>query len=139
MSGIGRDLPPYNLDSWPDPPPTPPETKLPTLREQLESIADLPLVAPPYSFPSYSNTGFSILGASLAAADSHNSGTNITYAELLKRDVFIPLGMNGSSFAVTEENREHLAIPKVGFEMVRIQCTQSMRSKLISLPGSHLP
>jgi CubicO group peptidase (beta-lactamase class C family) len=117
MAGIGK-LPPYNFDWWPYPPPKLPTLRWPTLEEQLESIAKLPLITPPYAFPVYSNTGFSLLGASLTSAYSHATGNETTYSELLKRDIFTPLGMNGSSFVVSDQNRDHLAIPRQGDEIV---------------------
>lgn len=112
MSGIGRDLPAENYDSWPPQNPSGVPSVLPTLQGELESVAQLPLIAPSYSFPAYSNTGFSILGASLAAAD------NSTYTGIVARDVFTPLAMNGSSFYVTDQNRAQLAIPRDGTEIV---------------------
>lgn len=120
LSGLGRDLPPYNFDWWPIPPPDSPQPqlKVPTLQEELDSISETPLIAPPNTFPVYSNTGFSVLGASIAAAASKDGGELLDYSELLERDIFVPLGMNGSSFTVSEENLPHLAIPRHGLEVV---------------------
>lgn len=75
-------------------------------KEILESIANIPLVVPQYTFPVYSNTGFNLLGLALTAA------TNVTssYADLIHRDIFKPLKMK-SSFNVTAENAHRIAVP----------------------------
>ncbi|KIM24197.1 hypothetical protein M408DRAFT_27311, partial [Serendipita vermifera MAFF 305830] len=112
-SGIGRDLPYYNFDEWPNVPENQPPRQIPTLDEQLQAIASIPLVAPPGSFPVYSNTGFSVLGEALVAANTKTEGNRVLYADLLKRDIFGPLAMNGSSFVASPENAAHLAIPRV--------------------------
>ena len=36
-----------------------------------------------------------------------------TYAALLQRDVFEPLGMKGSHFLATEANKAHIVVPAV--------------------------
>lgn len=117
-SGIGRDMPYYNLDEWPDIPENLPARKWPTFDEQLQSIAHTPLVAPPGSFPVYSNTAFSVLGAALVAANTKGGDSTTPYADLVKRDLFTPLGMNGSSFAASAENAALLALPRDPVEVV---------------------
>ncbi|PVF96243.1 beta-lactamase/transpeptidase-like protein [Serendipita vermifera] len=119
MSGIGRDYPPANLDDWPHVPPPPfqsphfsPEATYPNKEEILQAIADNPLVAPQYSYPIYSNTGYSLLGWCNTVAYRMVTGRNISHAELLKEDIFEPLGMNGSSFLLTSDNREQMVFPK---------------------------
>jgi CubicO group peptidase (beta-lactamase class C family) len=52
-------------------------------------------------------------------ADSVQTGKSITYAELIKRDIFEPLGMNGSSFLLSEEHAVHMAFPEIATEAVR--------------------
>ena len=63
----------------------------------------------PAFYPMYSNTGTGLLGMTLAAANQAHGEPNTnepqTYAELMKRDVFTPLGLNGSSFLADDTNR----------------------------------
>lgn len=135
MSGIGRDYPPYNLKHWPHVPPSAskrstlftPEGTYPQKPEIFQAIADYPLVAPQYSYPIYSNTGFSLLGWCISVADEMSTGKAITYAEIIKRDIFKPLGMNGSSFLVSSEQAPHMAFPRIGIEAVRRQSLLSFR------------
>jgi CubicO group peptidase (beta-lactamase class C family) len=117
-SGIGRDWPIYNVDEYPDTPPTLPARAWPTLDEQLRAIAETPLIALPGFLTVYSNTGFSILGGALVAANSKAEGSTLPYSDLLKRDLFGPLGMNGSSFIASADNAAHLAIPSNPAEVV---------------------
>lgn len=116
-SGIARDLPYNNNDQWPDAPSTPQGSDWPSLDTQLQEIANLPLVAPPGSFPAYSNTAYSVLGEALAAANANSEGNRISYAELVKRDIFGPLAMNGSSFVALPENSALYAVPKIPSEV----------------------
>ncbi|KAJ7705973.1 beta-lactamase/transpeptidase-like protein [Mycena rosella] len=101
LSGIGRDYPPVDVgETWPAP--IFPEDKgaVHELRERingsreelLDAVAILPLVAPPYTFPVYSNTGFDVLGLCNAAAGK------LGYRELMERDVFEPLAMKSSFY-----------------------------------------
>jgi CubicO group peptidase (beta-lactamase class C family) len=139
MSGIGKNLPPPNFDWWPIPPPgSPPagsEIKVPTLQEAVDSVAEMPLVAPPYTFPVYSNAGFSMLGGSITAAVSKAEGKDITYPDLMERDIFKPLGMNGSSFAASEGNYAHLAIPSIGTDVVGD--AKFVNSSVLIIPCKH--
>lgn len=117
-SGIGRDLPYYNIDTWPNVPANQTPRSWPTLDQQLESVAAVPLVGPPGFLASYSNTAYSVLGGALVAANTKGEGNRVGYADLVKRDLFEPLGMNASSFAVSAENAALLAIPKIPLEVV---------------------
>ena len=45
----------------------------------FEAVAKYPLVAPQYTFPVYSNTGFDILGYCNVAADSSTTGQTTTH------------------------------------------------------------
>ena len=117
-SGIGRDIPYYNVDEWPGTPEHPSARQWPTLDQQLESIANTPQVNLPGSFPVYSNTAYSMLEAALVAANAKGEGSKVSYADLVKRDLFDPLGMNGTSFAASAENAALLAIPKNPLEVV---------------------
>lgn len=81
----------------------------------MHDIASLPLVAEPYTYPIYSNTGFSLLGWALTAAANASS-----YAELIQKDIFTPLGL-GSSFGVTSENAQRVVVSRDPTESVRYQ------------------
>lgn len=88
--------------------------------ETFDALARLPLVNTPYSYPIYSNTGFGLLGLANSGADKSKFpiGARLTHAELLKRDVFQPLGMTSSFFRAPEreELRAHMAVPAQGPE-----------------------
>lgn len=116
MAGLPNNVPPTPQPDWPKSlngaiPPYSGEP-IPTIPEILKAVSELPLIAPPYTFPSYSNTGFALLGASNVIANRKEGGDSepSTHAALLKRDVFDKLGMNGSSFLATEENRALVAV-----------------------------
>ena len=121
MSGLGRDWPPGSAaGAWPDSregsgPPWYNGLPFPNNADFLKGISKVPLVAPPYTFPIYSNTGFSLLGLANVAASKASEGVNApsTHAELLKRDIFQPLGLDGSSFVASEENKANLAVSSV--------------------------
>ena len=86
-----------------------------------QAIARYPLIVPSYSYPIYSNTGFSVLGwCNVAAAKQLNKTSSNTYAGLLQRDIFIPLHMTGSSFLASDFPSDHLAFPSIGDEVVRV-------------------
>ncbi|CCA69463.1 hypothetical protein PIIN_03363 [Serendipita indica DSM 11827] len=112
MAGIDRDLPDFNWDAWPSSPPISPALTPKTLEQIVAAIAETPLVSPLETTPTYSNSGYSVLGMSLLAVANKAAGTNMTYPELLQRDIFTPLGMTGSSFAATPENAARIAYPK---------------------------
>lgn len=118
ISGIGK-LPASNLDWYPIHPPKNFSVYWPSVKEQLGNISEYPLISDPFNFPVYSNTGFSLLGASLSAADSSATENETTYTQIIERDILAPLNMNGSSFGVSDQNRLHLAIPRDGSEIVR--------------------
>ncbi|KAH9884522.1 beta-lactamase/transpeptidase-like protein [Cubamyces lactineus] len=120
MSGLGRDWPAGTVFNWPHnmfgggPPPTNGHP-FPTKEDLLNAIARHHLTSPPWFYPAYSNTGSGSLGLALAAASSAASGdaSVVNYAELLKRDVFEPLGMNGSHFLTTEANKHLVVVPSL--------------------------
>lgn len=120
MSGLGRDWPAGTVFNWPHdmfgggPPPTNGHP-FPTKEDLLNAIARHHLTSPPWFYPAYSNTGSGSLGLALAAASSASSGdaSVVNYAELLKRDVFEPLGMNGSHFLTTEANKHLVVVPSL--------------------------
>lgn len=124
MSGLGQDWPPGNVKNWPidffgaGSPPTN-GLPFPDNPSLLKAIETNPLVLPPFSSPSYSNTGTGLLGLALVAANlAANNGSDEpkTYAELVKRDIFEPMGMNGSHFLTTDANRHLVVVPSVGPE-----------------------
>ena len=81
----------------------------------MDDLSKHHLVSYPGTYPSYSNTGIGILGLALAAASSKVDGddTTITHAELLQRDIFGPMGLNGSHFLATKENKNSIVVSSV--------------------------
>lgn len=122
LLGLGRDYPPADFGDWPKqnliasatPDPEVPEI---SYEDFLAEIAKYPLVNPPYSNPIYSNTGFGLLGLVNIAANKlakNGSAEPDTHKDLLKRDIFDPMGLNSSFFRVPASLalREHIAVPK---------------------------
>jgi CubicO group peptidase (beta-lactamase class C family) len=126
MAGLGREHPDGDATSyWPQElgPNSPPGTNgnpYPSTAELLQAIANRHLIMTPYKFPSYSNTGFALLGAANLAAAVAMEGSDAphTYDDLVKRDIFDKLGMSDSSFKADDSNRDHLVIPSVASEEV---------------------
>ncbi|KAJ7108460.1 beta-lactamase/transpeptidase-like protein [Mycena crocata] len=124
MSGLGRDWPPGNVENWPHdfhgagPPPTN-GLPFPQSTALLHSVAKNPLIVQPFTWPIYSNTGTGLLGLALLEADraARNATKGISYAELLQRDIFNPLEMNGSHFLASEENKDHIVVPSLAPEV----------------------
>ena len=75
------------------------------------------LTSPPFAYPAYSNTGIALLGMALVAANRMASKVPnkepATFADLAARDIFVPLGMNGSHFLATEKNKQHIVVPSL--------------------------
>ncbi len=125
MSGLGRDWPAGTAANWPyevsggGPPPSNGRA-FPTYGDVMDDLPKHHLVSYPGAYPSYSNTGVGILGLALAAASSAADGndTMITHAELLQRDIFGPMGLNGSHFLATDENRDSIVVSSVLPEVV---------------------
>ncbi|KAL5499258.1 hypothetical protein ACEPAH_1776 [Sanghuangporus vaninii] len=121
MSGLGRDWPPGSARGvWPESlngsgPPGYNGLPFPDHEEFMKGISENHLVSPPYTFPSYSNTGYSLLGLANVAANKAIEGEQApkTHADLLNRDIFSPLGLNATSFAVNEANKAHVAVASV--------------------------
>ncbi|KIO26835.1 hypothetical protein M407DRAFT_7616 [Tulasnella calospora MUT 4182] len=118
MAGIGLDYPPIDASSWPKSVPGDvlwlDHAVNASQAETLQTIRDLPLVAPPYTLPAYSNAGFNVLGWALAAAAG---GEPADYATVLQRDIFEPLGLS-SGFNATKENSARVAVAsKFPFEV----------------------
>ncbi|KAJ7925981.1 beta-lactamase/transpeptidase-like protein [Mycena leptocephala] len=107
LSGLGRDYPPEDVgETWP----APLLMEIQdhgfkglvdeTLEGLLDAVAKYPLVAPQYTFPIYSNTGFDVLGLCNVAADKLATGKERTFRELMQDHVFDPLGLNSSFYEV---------------------------------------
>ncbi|KAG8916832.1 hypothetical protein FRC00_014344, partial [Tulasnella sp. 408] len=111
MAGIGRDYPPATIPTWPKIDPRNITRQLPNSTEPiLETIRELPLIAPPYTYPIYSNTGFNVLGWAVAAAAG---GKPEDYPDILHQDIFKPLGLS-SAFNLTEETASNVAVSRLG-------------------------
>ena len=130
-SGLGRDWPPGTVTGWPDslfgggPPPTNGHP-FPSHQSLFDAIAKHHLVSPPGSYPAYSNTATGLLGIALAAADSKAKGVapSISYADLLQRDVFGPMRLNGSHFLTTDANKHLVVVPSLGPEVAVSRVSQ---------------
>ncbi|EED80978.1 predicted protein [Postia placenta Mad-698-R] len=126
MSGMGRDWPPGTVHNWPKdmmgggPPPTN-GLPFPDHASLFRAIERYRLTSPPWSYPAYSNTATGLLGIALVAANraasKHPGQEPAEYAELLQRDIFGPLGMNGSHFLTTDANKHQVVVPSLGPEV----------------------
>ncbi|KAJ7643236.1 beta-lactamase/transpeptidase-like protein [Mycena rosella] len=124
MSGLGRDWPPGNVANWPrdlqgaGPPPTN-GLPFPENAALFRSITENPLISPPFTWPIYSNAGTGLLGLALLEADraARNATESMSYADLVKRDIFDPLGMNGSHFLTSEVNKHLVVVPSLAPEV----------------------
>ena len=117
IGGIPRDFPPPQIAEWPknmDGAGLPHyHTKsIPTDDEMLEAIKSYPLSNIPNFQPLYSNTGFALLGLACTAANATHEGPSAPkkYPDLIGRDIFEPLGMNSSSFHLTDDNKARIAV-----------------------------
>ena len=121
MSGLGADLPPGNAQGyWPKSlfgrgPPGYNGRDFPSYQELFDGIAQNRPVVAPYTYPVYSNTGYSLLGHGNVVANIAAKGPSApsTHAELVRQDIFGPLGFNGTSFLVTEENIHNVVVPSL--------------------------
>jgi CubicO group peptidase (beta-lactamase class C family) len=94
-----------------------------TKDEILRAIASRPLALEPWTRPLYCNTGFNLLGWATAEAYKRKTksmpdqigdmAAPTTMEDLLRKDVFEPLGMKDSSFWVSEQKRDRVAAPSV--------------------------
>ncbi|KAJ7099466.1 beta-lactamase/transpeptidase-like protein [Mycena belliarum] len=124
MTGLGRDWPPGNVANWPHdlkgagPPPTN-GLPFPQNAALLAAIAENPLIAPPFTWPIYSNTGTGLLGLAFLEADraARNASIPLSYAALLQRDIFAPLGMHGSHFLASAANKARVVVPALAPEV----------------------
>lgn len=131
MSGLTREFPRGNMKNWPHSlegtgPPPGNGCPFPTTEQMINGLKKYPLTVPTYSYPIYSNVGMAVLGqvavsANAAFEASQNiTGPPTTWASLAERDIFNPLGLNGSSFVVTPDNKAHVAVAsKDSHEVVR--------------------
>lgn len=126
MSGLGRDWPPGTVHGWPHamqgggPPPTN-GLPFPDHAAMYKTTAENRLTTPPFSYPAYSNTGIALLGMALVSANrmasKHPQTEPNTFAELVTRDLFKPMGLNGSHFLVTDDNRHLIVVPSLAPEV----------------------
>jgi len=124
MSGLGRDWPPGTVSQWPDnmfgggPPPTN-GLPFPSHEALYEAISETRLVSPPWAYPAYSNTGTGVLGLTMVAANRAAFGPHQpdNYADLVKQDIFEPMGLNGSHFVTTEANKHLIVAPSLAPEV----------------------
>lgn len=130
MAGLGREHPDGDAtDHWPEElgPNLPPGLNglpFPNVSDLLRGVAKRHLIMSPYKFPSYSNTGFGILGAAIHASAKkiENDKAPESYAALIKRDIFDKIGMKDSSFLADNSNRDHIVVPSVHSEEVVSRC-----------------
>ena len=102
-------------------------TKICTRKDLLKAISSRPLSFEPWTRPLYSNTGFNLLGWAVAKASSQKTKglisqglglsqreESVTLEDLLSKDVFERLKMKDSSFWVSLEKRDDVAVPRNG-------------------------
>lgn len=115
----------------------PPDNGLPfpTLEGVLSAVEKHILVNPPGQWPTYSNTGPGLLGQALVAANKNWEESrglkNVphTVAELMRRDVFAPLGMNGSTYLATPQNAHAVVVPSFDSDVVVSALRQFLYSR----------
>ncbi|KAH9947539.1 beta-lactamase/transpeptidase-like protein [Amylocystis lapponica] len=121
MSGLGRDWPAGDASkSWPKSldgsgPPGFNGLPFPSFETFMESFKHHDVVMPQYTYPVYCNTGFALLGLANVAANRLAEGDDApkTHAELMRRDIFGPMGLNGSSFLATRANLDHVTVASI--------------------------
>ncbi|PPQ63771.1 hypothetical protein CVT24_004313 [Panaeolus cyanescens] len=117
LGGIGRDYPPIPYPDWPIQSDQDPQILLQgNYTEIIKSISRYPLVNSPYQYPIYSNTGMDILGlANIAANAQAHPGSDSepkTHRDLIKRDIFDPLGFTHSFYQMPNSSlRNYVAVP----------------------------
>lgn len=97
-------------------------SKVCSREDVLQAIASRPLAFEPWTRPLYSNTGFDVLGWTIAEAANRKakntrqgSDVSVTVEDLLQTDVFEPLGMEDTFFyPVPTEKKKNIAIPAQG-------------------------
>ncbi|KZV96423.1 beta-lactamase/transpeptidase-like protein [Exidia glandulosa HHB12029] len=125
LSGLGHDWPVGSGSNFPHdrhgrgPPPNN-GRPFPSHDDVFNAIQSTPLVSPPGLVPVYSNTAFGVLGMALVAANRARGGDTepTTVAELMRRDVFAPLGMEGTHYLATENNSHLVVVPSFGAEII---------------------
>jgi CubicO group peptidase (beta-lactamase class C family) len=90
---------------------------MPNVTSILKAVAKYPLVNLPWSYPIYSNTAMALLGAANIAANKLASANPDsepqTHEDLVNRDIFKPLGFDGSFFRVPVSSvTKQVAVPK---------------------------
>jgi len=90
---------------------------MPNVTSILKAVAEYPLVNLPWSYPIYSNTAMALLGAANIAANKlaspHPDSEPQTHEDLVNRDIFKPLGFDGSFFRIPVSSvAKQVAVPK---------------------------
>ncbi|EPS41918.1 hypothetical protein H072_4124 [Dactylellina haptotyla CBS 200.50] len=120
MAGLGRDIGELQLNSLNDivfPPVNGsdlfddfPHNR--TYDELLDLIADKDLIWQVGEVPSYSNTGFSLLGMAVVKYYNKLFGTSKDFTAILQEDIFTPLAMNHSfTGPIPPHLRKHVTVP----------------------------
>ncbi|KAJ7618512.1 beta-lactamase/transpeptidase-like protein [Roridomyces roridus] len=134
MSGLTREFPRGDMKNWPyslegtGPPPIN-GRPFPTTEEVISGLKNYPLTVPTYSYPIYSNVGMALLGQVAVAANAAFEASRDspgTWAQLARRDIFGPLGMNGSNFVVTSSNKAHVAVASKNSDEVDLDFLDAM-------------
>ena len=118
MSGIGRDWPPGVVSDWPfsteggGPPPYNGHD-FPTVEELIQSLSENKAVTPPWTEPTYSDTGTGLLGVVLLKAAQRHFGPQApkSFSALAQKMVFNSLKMDGSHFLATDGNKKQIVVP----------------------------
>ncbi|KAK7026569.1 beta-lactamase/transpeptidase-like protein [Favolaschia claudopus] len=104
----------------------------PTTAEMIDGLKNYPLTVPTYSYSLYSNVGMAVLGQVNVAANrafemaKQQTGSPETWADLAQRDIFDPLGLNGTSFVVTPHNKAHIAVASADSDEVDLDFLEPM-------------
>jgi len=88
----------------------------PVVNDSLTYVSEYPLVTRPSTFTVYSNIAFTLLGTVNVVANNQSCNSTAqepkTHKELLKRDVFDPLGLKSSFFDnPTPEQYDRIVVP----------------------------
>ena len=107
------------------------------LEQALSYLSSFPLASRPNNFPIYSNVGFGLLGlvniiANVQASKNKEQEPQ-THADLLKRDIFDPLGLDSTFFSnPSPDQRGRIAVPNKDTGLaVRTSCKICETVKLI--------
>jgi CubicO group peptidase (beta-lactamase class C family) len=95
-SGLPREAPmPYEYQNT---------DEQPSVEEQLKSLKDVEMPLPAMTMYSYSNLGYAIMGLALSRVAKQ------PYDQYVAAQIFKPLGMDLSGFALSEQMKKHFAV-----------------------------